>query len=86
MESKEPIKYLLIIPRKRKKNVEMATYCRKKFEKNQLQSMPWHGMQRTHKNIYKSKKQKSVVMATLGSVAKDVVGNGKRHTKMLSQL
>ena len=41
----------------------VARYCRKT---NQLQSVQGYGIQRNHKIIYKSKKQKkSIAMATL---------------------
>ena len=49
-------------PKKHVKSVAMATLvarcCRKT---NQLQSVQWYGKQRTHKNIYKSKKRKKVL-------------------------
>ena len=60
MESKEPIKYLQV--QETKKSVVMATLvarcCRKAY---QLQSVQGYGKQRTHKNIYKSKKPKKVL-------------------------
>ena len=58
MENKEPIK-IFVSKKKKRKSVAMATLvarcCRKA---NQLQSVQGYRKQRTHKNIYKSKKQK----------------------------
>ena len=63
MERKEPTKIFVYKSKKQRKNVAMATlvarYCQKNY---QLQSLQWYGMQRTHKNIYKSKKQKKVFL------------------------
>ena len=57
LECKEPIK-IFTNSRNRKKcchgNI-VARYCQKA---KQLQFVQWYGMQRTHKNIYKSMKQK----------------------------
>ena len=60
MESKEPIK--IFASQKKEKSVAMATLvarcCRKA---NQVQSVQGYGKQRTHKNIYKSKKPQKVL-------------------------
>ena len=63
MENKEPIK--IFVSPKKKKKCTVARCCRKA---NQLQSVQGYGKQRTHKNIYKSNKQKkSVAMAVVAS-------------------
>ena len=60
MESKDSIK--IFASQKKEKSVAGATLvarcCRKA---NQLQSVQGYGKQRTHKNIYKSKKPKKVL-------------------------
>ena len=56
MECKESIK--IYISQKNRKATLVARYCQKN---NQLQSVQWYRIQRTHKNIYKSKKEKKVL-------------------------
>ena len=60
MESKEPIK-IFTSPRNKKKCCHGNTCCQVCRRTNQLQSVQGYGKQRTHKNIYKSKKQKKVL-------------------------